>query len=89
MTLNRDGKDKAVEVAEKVPVKILDFDSSLSCGDENSGNLIVQGDNLKVLKSLLPFYHGSVKCIYIDIFVQRLIQFNYSRRAAYGDSFLA
>ena len=28
--------------------------------------MIVQGDNLEVLKSLLPFYRGRVKCIYID-----------------------
>lgn len=28
--------------------------------------MIVQGDNLQVLKSLLPFYRGQVKCIYID-----------------------
>jgi adenine-specific DNA-methyltransferase len=30
------------------------------------GNLVVHGDNLKALKSLLPYYHGKVKCIYID-----------------------
>ena len=29
-------------------------------------NLIVEGDNLAVLKALLPTYHGKVKCIYID-----------------------
>ena len=29
-------------------------------------NLIVEGDNLKALKALLPAYHGKVKCIYID-----------------------
>jgi adenine-specific DNA-methyltransferase len=31
-----------------------------------TGNLIVQGDNLEALKALLPFYAGQVKCIYID-----------------------
>ena len=31
-----------------------------------SNNLIIQGDNLDALKSLLPFYAGSVKCIFID-----------------------
>ena len=31
-----------------------------------SNNLIIQGDNLDALKSLLPFYAGSVKCICID-----------------------
>ncbi|WP_256856250.1 site-specific DNA-methyltransferase, partial [Rodentibacter genomosp. 2] len=29
-------------------------------------NLIIQGDNLEALKSLLPFYAGQVKCIFID-----------------------
>ncbi len=38
----------------------------LSHGDPNSGNLIVQGDNLHALKALLPRYAGQVKCIYID-----------------------
>jgi adenine specific DNA methylase Mod len=38
----------------------------LSCGTANSGNLIVQGDNLHALKALLPRYAGQVKCIYID-----------------------
>jgi site-specific DNA-methyltransferase (adenine-specific)/adenine-specific DNA-methyltransferase len=32
----------------------------------DSGNLIVQGDNLHALKALLPRYAGQVKCIYID-----------------------
>lgn len=29
-------------------------------------NLIIHGDNLKALKSLLPTYSGKIKCIYID-----------------------
>ncbi len=29
-------------------------------------NLIIHGDNLKALKSLLPHFAGKVKCIYID-----------------------
>ena len=28
--------------------------------------MIVQGDNLVALKALLPYYGGTVKCIYID-----------------------
>ena len=55
-----DGK----EVEPNVPVRALDFDDDLSCGDGD--NLIVQGDNLEVLKVLLRFYRGRVKCIYID-----------------------
>jgi adenine-specific DNA-methyltransferase len=33
---------------------------------QDTGNIIVQGDNLEALKALLPFYAGQVKCIYID-----------------------
>ena len=32
----------------------------------DSGNLLVQGNNLEALKALLPYYAGQVKCIYID-----------------------
>ena len=30
------------------------------------GNLIIHGDNLHVLKALLPRYGGRVNCVYID-----------------------
>jgi adenine-specific DNA-methyltransferase len=30
------------------------------------GNLIIEGDNLIALKSLLPTHAGRVKCVYID-----------------------
>ncbi len=56
--------DKENKFFKNIPMRLLDFDST--CGEKNSGNLIVQGDNLEVLKSLLPFYRGQVKCIYID-----------------------
>ena len=35
-------------------------------GKEWQGNMVIHGDNLLVLKSLLQNYTGSVKCIYID-----------------------
>ncbi len=35
-------------------------------GDPDSGNMVVRGDNLLALKSLLPYYAGKVKMIYID-----------------------
>ena len=34
--------------------------------DNGSENMIIHGDNLDALKSLLPRYEGRVKCIYID-----------------------
>jgi len=66
LELKWDGKDEALKVAEETKTHLLEFDKNFSFGEKNSGNLIVQGDNLKVLKSLLPFYRGQVKCIYID-----------------------
>jgi adenine-specific DNA-methyltransferase len=39
---------------------------SLTAKPSLHDNLIVHGDNLKALKSLLPYYSGKVKCIYID-----------------------
>lgn len=65
-TLDWTGKSDALKTAKNIPYRLLDYDPSLSCGEKNSGNLIVQGDNLAALKSLLPFYRARVKCIYID-----------------------
>jgi adenine-specific DNA-methyltransferase len=62
-----------------VPYRVLEHkygftaDSSTGSGASseqteatNSGNKIINGDNLEALKSLLPEYEGKVKCIYID-----------------------
>ncbi|MHB1897520.1 MAG: site-specific DNA-methyltransferase [Metallibacterium sp.] len=65
-TLNWIGKDAVVTHHQDVPFRLLEPVQSLSCGDAESGNLIVQGDNLLALKALLPRYAGQVKCIYID-----------------------
>lgn len=65
-TLNWIGK-KAVQNHDRdVPFHLLQEVPELSFGDKDSGNIIVQGDNLIALKSLLPYYAGRVKCIYID-----------------------
>jgi adenine-specific DNA-methyltransferase len=47
---------------ELKPVKAKSETDKASLHD----NLVVHGDNLQALKSLLPYYHGKVKCIYID-----------------------
>ena len=52
----------AVPFHELLPVREKGLSDKASLRD----NLIVQGDNLAALKSLLPTYHGRVKCIYID-----------------------
>ena len=65
-TLNWIGKEAVVKHHKEVPFRLLEPVPDLSCGDSQSGNLIVQGDNLHALKALLPRYAGQVKCIYID-----------------------
>lgn len=65
-TLNWIGKDAVEKHHKEVPFRLLEPVEELSCGDIDSGNLIVQGDNLHALKALLPRYAEKVKCIYID-----------------------
>ncbi len=52
----------AVKYHQLVPNKKLSLTDKVSLHD----NLIIQGDNLKALKALLPTYAGKIKCIYID-----------------------
>jgi adenine-specific DNA-methyltransferase len=59
-------RDKDVRAAEKVPYRLLEEVPELGHGARDTGNMLIQGDNLEALKSLLPFYAGQVKCIYID-----------------------
>ena len=52
----------AVKYHQLVPKKDLSLTDKVSLHD----NLVIQGDNLKALKTLLPSYAGKIKCIYID-----------------------
>ena len=63
-TLEWIGKDKVVNHHQEVPFRILDKKYTFNA--ENSENMIIHGDNLLALKSLLPQYEGRVDCIYID-----------------------
>jgi len=60
------GKNAVINHHNEVPYRLVHCNGSLSSGDKDSGNLLVQGDNLVALKALLPHYAGQVKCIYID-----------------------
>src|SRR5207237_5755896 len=59
-------KEDVVTHHKPVPFRFLEPVPELSCREPDSGNLIVEGDNLHALKALLPRYAGQVKCIYID-----------------------
>ncbi|MDI6788264.1 MAG: site-specific DNA-methyltransferase [Planctomycetota bacterium] len=63
--LNWIGKEQVVNHDKDVPFRLLNKVSSLSTKEE-SENLIIEGDNLEALKSLMPYYAGQIKCIYID-----------------------
>ena len=65
-TLDWIGKQAVINHHREVLTRLLHCDSDLSAGDPDAGNLLVEGDNLKALKALLPYYAGQVKCIYID-----------------------
>ena len=50
-----------------VPYRQLKMDESRSCKPSGTeDNLIIHGDNLHALKTLLPRYANRVKCIFID-----------------------
>lgn len=70
-TLDWIGKDKVINHHLEVPYRVLkhqySFDSDAIHEEDNgSENMIIHGDNLSALKSLLPQYEGKIKCIYID-----------------------
>jgi len=65
-TLNWLDKNKTVHTTPKVPTRILRADDSLSYGEADSGNMLIQGDNLHALKALMPYFRGQVKCVFID-----------------------
>jgi 16S rRNA G966 N2-methylase RsmD len=64
-TLEWIGKPAVLNHHRSIGCRLLEADHALSTGGEG-GNLVVQGDNLVALKSLLPYYGGQVRCIYID-----------------------
>jgi adenine-specific DNA-methyltransferase len=62
------GKTAVESYHRVVPHHTLEIDPKLSLARKPSldGNLIIEGDNLVALKSLLPTHAGRIKCIYID-----------------------
>ena len=71
-TLDWIGKDKVINHHLEVPYRVLErqysFDEEGQKSEDNgSENMVIHGDNLSALKSLLPQYEGKIKCIYIVI----------------------
>src|SRR3989344_2091284 len=66
-TLQFKGKSAVWNHHLSVPYHTLEKDAKKSLkGTDTEENLIIEGDNLLALKSLLPKYQGRIKCIYID-----------------------
>jgi adenine-specific DNA-methyltransferase len=66
-SLNFKGKNAVWNHHLSVPYHVLEKDKKNSLKGKNEDeNLIIEGDNLLALKSLLPKYQGKIKCIYID-----------------------
>lgn len=70
-TLEWIGKGKVVNHHQNVPFRVLEKQytygqDEIANENNSSENMIIHGDNLEALKSLLPQYEGRVKCIYID-----------------------
>lgn len=70
-TLEWIGKEKVVNHHLDVPYRVLErkysYDEAGQHDEDNgSENMIIHGDNLDALKSLLPRYEGRIDCIYID-----------------------
>ena len=60
------GKSDALKVLRQLTTAALLPAPSESVNWDTTGNVIVEGDNLEVLKTLQHAYHGKVKLIYID-----------------------
>lgn len=59
-------REEDIHRAALAPYRLLEQAPDLSHGDRDTGNMLIQGDNLDALKAFLPYYAGKVKCIYID-----------------------
>lgn len=60
------GKSAAKRNAFTPTRATLHYDAERSVNAETTDNIIIEGENLEVLKILSSSYRGKVKCIYID-----------------------
>ena len=56
------GKEESI----KVEPRLLIHNEKNDYGETDTGNMLIHGDNLLVLKALEKNFAGKVKCIYID-----------------------
>lgn len=75
------GKSKAKRNAFTPTRATLHYDEARSVNADKTQNIIIEGDNLEILKILTSSYRNSVKCIYIDP------PYNADALTAYNDNF--
>ena len=66
------GKDEPIRVEPRLLIENTALSNTAS--DPDTQNMLIHGDNLLALKALESKYAGQVKCIYIEIKTQNLIQ---------------
>lgn len=76
------GKSAAKRNAFTPTRATLHYDEKRSVNADTTENVIIEGENLEVLKVLTSSYRGKVKCIYIDP------PYNADALTAYNDSFV-
>lgn len=64
--LNWAYKDKIVNLHKTVQFQLLKEVKKLSTNNYSETNMLIEGDNLAALRSLLPYYKGKINCVYID-----------------------
>ncbi len=64
--MNSDAKRREQTPPDCLKLTALTHVPKLSKGFRNSGNAIIQGENLDVLRLLLPRYDSTVRCCYLD-----------------------
>ena len=75
------GKSAAKRNAFTPTRATLHYDAERSVNAETTDNIIIEGENLEVLKILSSSYRGKIKCIYIDP------PYNADALTAYNDNF--
>ena len=63
-TLNWIGKEKVLNHHQDV--QFLTLKKEYTYNSQDSENMVIHGDNLLALKSLIPKYEGQIDCVYID-----------------------
>lgn len=59
-------RDKDLAKAATTGFRLLEPVADKHCGEVDSHNMLIHGENIEALKALLPYYAGQVKCVYAD-----------------------